>query len=1006
VTAEGNATEDASVPAPAASGAEGRDTSSGATSGPGSLVDGYRPADGTPDEMVQPCGTPRAHWKPFVESFSSLSSGDLRSRRAKADRLLQENGAIYSAAAAAHHTIGKADQPGAEGSWPGADRPRTLDTLPLPIAPDEWKTLERGLIQRARLLNTVLRDLHGPQTLIEDGSIPAALVLGNPGFLRPCHGVPVPGNTWLHLYAVDLGRGADGRWQVLKDHAEIATGSGYALENRIVLSQSMPDMFRAGHVHRLAPFFQGLHGGLAALTRRDDPRIVLLSGGPKSPAYFAHAYLARYLGYTLAEGADLTVRDGRVMLKTLDGLKSVDALLRRVPSSDCDPLELFGGPVADSGAAIPGVAGLVRAARRGSLVIANALGSGLVGSQALAPYLGDLCRRVLGETLEIGDAPGLWLGDPDQRAEALARRDELAFMPAFGPTEVDELPRGPAFEAQMERDGAAWVARPAPHLTTAPVLTDDGMEPRRVVVRMFVAAAGADYVAMPGGIARMTPLEPDGGGGAQADLAMAAWRNVGSEDPETPVKDVWVLSDDPVPTYTLLPSRLRGVHLRRTGKDLPSRAADNLFWLGRYAERTEDVMRVLRGILSRLSGDGAPETAPDVLACVLPGDPLDTPGTLTPSFRALEARVAALICDPMEPYGLNQTIDSLIRAAGRVRDRLSVEAWRTLSHLRAAPPFGFGDAAITRPSGALSSGAGAGAAGGRPAEIADGGDLLERLDDGIRTLAAFGGMEMENMTRSHSWRFLDMGRRIERGIHMVDLLKALAARGRPAEDGSLGLLLELADSFMTYRARYMTTPMLAPVLDLLLLDETNPRSVAFQVAALEAHAEALPRDRDAPRRSVDQRLILAMLADLRLIDMAELAPIPELPGRAVSADHAALSDLLDGLGDGLPQLSDALTRAYFTHARAPRRAGPSRGSSVPDSGASAGGDEPSERVPEIVAAEAAASAGGDPSTLDIEPSDLSAATFADIDAAPTGHSADRSPSEGGLDQDAPDEGQV
>lgn len=995
VTAEGNAPDEAPVPASAASGhGDGAPPSaspSGAPSRPGSLVDGYRPADGMPDEMLGPDGTARPHWQPFVESFSGLSSGELRSRRAKADRLLQENGAIYSAAAAAHHTAGKADQPGAEGSWPGADRPRTLDTLPLPIAPEEWRKLERGLIQRARLFNTILRDLHGPQTLIEDGSIPAALILGNPGFLRPCHGVPVPGNTWLHLYAVDLGRGADGRWQVLKDHAEIATGSGYALENRIVLSQSMPDMFRAAHVHRLASFFQGLHGGLAALTRRDDPRIVLLSGGPRSPAYFAHAYLARYLGYTLAEGADLTVRDGRVMLKTLDGLKSVDALLRRVPSADCDPLELFGGPVADSGAAIPGVAGLVRAARRGSLVIANALGSGLVGTQALAPYLGDLCRRVLGETLEIGDAPALWLGDPDQRAEALARRDELAFMPAFGPTEIDDLPRGPAFEGQMERDGAAWVARPAPHLSTAPILTDDGMEPRATVVRMFVAAAGADYVAMPGGIARMTPLDISGDGATQADAAMAVWRNVGTDDPETPVKDVWVLSDEPVPTYTLLPARLRGVHLRRTGKDLPSRAADNLFWLGRYAERTEDVMRVLRGILSRLSGDGAPETAPEVLARVLPGEPLDTPGALAPSFRALEARVAALIRDPMEPYGLNQTIDSLIRAAGRVRDRLSVEAWRTLSHLRAAPPFGFGDAAKARTAVA------------RRSEIADGGDLLERLDDGIRTLAAFGGMEMENMTRSHSWRFLDMGRRIERGVHMVELLKALAAQGRPAEDGSLGLLLELADSFMTYRARYMTTPMLAPVLDLLLLDETNPRSVAFQVAALEAHAEALPRDRDAPRLSVDQRLILAMLADLRLIDMAELAPIPELPGRAVSADHAALSDLLDGLGDGLPQLSDALTRAYFTHARAPRRAGPSRGSTVPDSGAPTGAEEPVERVPEIVAAEAAAHAAGEPpSDTDVESPNPSAASFAGGGSPSVGAAPDASPGDGGSDGDSPD----
>jgi uncharacterized circularly permuted ATP-grasp superfamily protein/uncharacterized alpha-E superfamily protein len=833
----------------------------------------YQPLPGVYDEMLSPSGSPRPHWRRFLDVMQGMPGRELVRRWRLAERLLHENGLTYTLD-------------------PGSDRPWELDFVPLLIDGEEWKAVEAGLIQRARLLNAILADLYGPQRLLREGRLPAAQVFGNPHFLRPCHDIRPRDGVFLHLYAADLGRGPDGRWRVLGDRTQGPSGAGYALENRVVLSRCMPELFRACHVHRLAGFFQTAHAGLVARTARENPRIALLTPGPAAEGYFAHAYLARYLGYTLAEGGDLTVRDNRVYLKSVDGLKLVDLILRRVESELCDPLELQ----VDSNL---GVAGMLQAARAGNVVIANALGSGLVETRALMSFLPGLCRHLLGEELKIPSAATWWCGDAQACQHVLEHLGELSIDGAFMRRPLLSAMDGAVLGSDLSDEerttvaerlrsrGHEYVGQEPVALSTTPVWTNGALEPRAVSLRVFLAAEGSSYVVMPGGLSRVAA--------SRDSPMMALQRGEGT-------KDTWVLSETPVPSISLLGSPLSYVKPKRTGKDLPSRAADNLFWLGRYAERTEDLARALRSVVRRLTEDanstGEFMALRGILRILLAKSGITTPAAVpraTAPAAILERKLSMLMFEPKCAYGLQETLEHLHRTASLVRDRLSLDAWRILSRLHSSAT---GRLDICDPT----------------TNRVDIGGALEMLDDAIRSLAAFSGMEMENMTRNHGWRFLDMGRRLERAQHLAELMRGLLCRGDPENDGSLLLLLELADSIMTYRSRYLTTPILPPVIDLLVLDETNPRSIAFQMRALTDHVDQLPRDADVSVHTPEQRIVLSLLTDIRLAEIAELCH------QDANGHRAALDALLNCFATALPRLSEMIGREYFSHAEGRRPA--------------------------------------------------------------------------------------
>ncbi len=815
---------------------------------PSSLLAQYRPSSEVFDEMSTATGSVRPHWQSLLAGLERIGPEDLRERAESVRQLLREHGVTYNV---------HADGQSATRTW-------ELDMLPLVIDPAEWAQLEAGLIQRTRLLNLVLADIYGPQRLLQDGFLPPALLHANPGFLRSCHGIRPPRDLFLTLHAVDLTRAPNGRWWVLSDRTQAPSGVGYALENRGILSRILPDEFRESQVQRLGGFFDRRKAGLRSLAPwTSAPNVVLLTSGPYSETYFEHTYLARHLGYQLVEGSDLAVRDRRVYLKTLEGLQPVDVIVRRVDDTWCDPVELR----ADS---LLGVPGLVEAARAGNVAISNALGAGAVETTALLAFLPALAQRLLGEKLLIPNVATWWAGQESERNYALSALKSLVVKRAFVGVHGE-----PSFGEKLdpeELDGLASSIRANPHayvsqervaLSTAPAWNGNTLEPRPLILRCFVCATPDGFAVMPGGLTRVS---------ASPDSPIVSSRYGGGS------KDTWVRSTAPVEGTALADSTAPAIRQERVASHVPSRIVENLFWLGRYAERIEDATRLLRTVLSRLAGEGGPAEDGELGALTRW---LTRVQILPPRLagRLDEQQLASELRELVFERNRAGTIRDLLGQLGflisSVRDRFSGDTWRIVNQMQTDFP-----AAMSR---------------------ATPGAILLALHRLIFQLAAFSGMEMENMTRGHAWRFLDIGRRLERGINLVTNVSAVLATD---PDGTaLTPLLEYTDSTMTYRRRYLARPELPTALTLLLKDESNPRSLAFQFKALGRHLAELPGAGDAKPEEIQFSDMAAMLIDTDIRELAE----DGAPGRR------RLETVLEELLNGCCTLSELLSASYFSH---------------------------------------------------------------------------------------------
>lgn len=864
------------------------------------LTADYGEPNGVHDEMKSSDGQVRKAWQGFAEQLDEMGPQELARRWVQGQRMIQDNGVTYNV----------------YGDPRGMDRPWQLDPVPMIVGAEEWATIEAGLIQRATLLNAVCADLYGPQELLKSGQLPAELILGHPGFLRPCHGLQVPKGRYLSFYGVDLARSPEGKWWVLNDRAQATSGAGYALENRLVLSRALPGVFRDCRVTRHARFFASWRETLRAMSPRagENPRIVLLTPGPFNETFFEHAYLARYLGFTLAQGDDLTVRDNKVFLKTLGGLRRVDVVVRRLDDSYCDPLELR----SDSAIGVPG---LVQAAWAGNVAVANALGTGLLETPGLMPFYPGLCKSLLGEEEKLPSLATWWCGQPKEMEYVIEHLDELVIKPAYlgaparglGGVNIDAIFGDRLTAVQREEivelirsRPEAFAAQESVDISTTPVWRDGKLEPRHMILRAYVAATDDEpgYVVMPGGLTRVSNT---------ADSRVTSMQRGGGS------KDTWIISDGPVSDFSLLGGDMAAgaTALANDSFDLPSRVADNLYWLGRYIERTEGVVRLLRAILVRMTDDAQPDDSVELRALLRTLDEV-TLGKINKKSKpgpkvSAESRVLAAMFNPDAPNGLSQSLTNSRRLASIARDRISLDTWRILSQLGREHQAMAASTTTAMPRGD--------AVEAKPwvAPVIELSDALDLLDQMIITLAAFTGLGTESMLRNQGWRFLDMGRRIERAANNVDLLRCLAVRPQEHEGLILDALLEVMASAMSYRQRYLAVPAALPMLDMLMLDETNPRSLAYQIAQLSEHLDRLPRP-TAPdtRRGEDQRLVLDMLTSLRLADPVRLA---EAGDRSV---RDALAYSLTGLFNQLPELSNAIGRQFLSHNAVSARLGSTR----------------------------------------------------------------------------------
>jgi uncharacterized circularly permuted ATP-grasp superfamily protein/uncharacterized alpha-E superfamily protein len=819
------------------------------------------------DEMYATENKALPYWERFMAALESMGSEKLELRRREAQRLLRENGVTYNV----------------YGDSESLTRPWRLDPVPLLISSEEWIVIEAGLKQRAELLDLILKDIYGKQTLLKKGLLPTELVFGHEGFLHPCVGALQNQQRHLTIYSANLARGPSGRMWVLDDRTQAPSGSGYALENRTVMTRVLPDIFRETQVHRLSGFFKALHKGLVDIAphNKEDPRIVILTPGPLNETYFEHAYLAAYLGYTLVQGGDLTVRDGRVWLKSLAGLQAVDVILRRVDDSFCDPLEMRSESKL-------GVAGLLEAVRRGNVAIANPLGSSVLENPGLLAFLPRLSRYFLNQELKLPSVATWWCGQRRERDFVLQNLERLVIKP-INRTSANHAVFGGELSSK-EKDLLRSQILAKPHLfigqeqvsfSTLPAFIDHQIEPRNAVLRNFVVASGDDYVVMPGGLTRVA---------RQKDNFIVSNQAGGIS------KDTWVLASEPDKPVSIWTQPKRNQHIDAVTEPLTSRAADNLFWVGRHLERIEAATRLLRTILLKLREtlefkDPIDDECLKILLRTLTQVTGTYPGFVKDDDQLLKAPEAELLSLAKEGHrkgSLTANIQALVQAAFNIRDLWSQDTWRSVDNIQRRWQQRVVNNDITVEQ------------------------LQNHLDDLITGIVAFIGLTGESMTREAAWLMLDSGRRLERALSLIALLRStLALRHEDTlQNQVLEAVLVSTDSLTIYQRRYRSFIQLPMVLELLLLDETHPRSVAYQLHQLSVHVDALPRVKSKSRLSEEQRLILKTYTDLRLCNMSELTLADDNEGI-----YTDLESLLSNTTDLLWRFAEVIAEAYFSHSQ-------------------------------------------------------------------------------------------
>lgn len=823
-----------------------------------SFFAGYQPPPGAFDELLVG-DKPRDHWQSFAHEINQLGTAEFERRWQHAQREMSQNGLAYT-------------------SWNETQqraRPWDLDSVPLLIDAADWENVAGGLQQRAKLLEAILQDIYGPQELMKSGLLPPDTIFRHPEFYRALHRQTVPGGRYLHLYSADLGRSPDGRWWVLADRTEAPSGSGFALENRLILSRMLPRVFHRCNVQRLASYFVALKEAVNEVTpQTNNPRVVVLSQGNSSPNYFEDAYLARYLGFTLVEAEDLAVRNQRVMLKTLGGLLPVDVIIRRPNSGACDSLELDGR---QSG----GIPGLLQASRAGNVAILNPLGSGIIESPIFMAYLPKLCQEVLGEKLALPGLATWWCGEPGRLDDVLARLDQLVIKRAFRARGKEyalmqklKMADRETLVQMLKENPEQFVAQEMVHRSTLPVREEGKLVPAHIALRAFAVTNASGCHIMPGGLVRVS------GKAEPLEISLMAGEKS---------KDAWILGTTPVSNVTLLKRVDQPLRLKRTGGELPSRVAENLYWLGRNLERADVSARLLRTTITRLTSETALDDVSELLPLLRTLAELGQIETgyavkeIRQQLPAIESTLLPQIFDHQDPFSLRSIITDIFRITARTRDRVSGDSWRILQRMdKGFSPPGVGSWDMA--------------------------DCLSLLDDLIINLAALGGMVSESMTRTQVYHFLDMGRRIERAYQEVRLLHCCLISYQGAIGPLLEAILEVFDSSMTYRSRYLADLQLGAVLDLVITDDTNPRSVAWQVLELEKHVKRLPREALPATISAEERLTTRLTYLIRMIEISALTE------EGVLDEDGELSQLLLELAEILPQLSDTISHRYLIHA--------------------------------------------------------------------------------------------
>lgn len=832
------------------------------------LLDSYHIKDTHYDEYLGEDNKPRSAWRIYSNELKGLDSTELERRQHQIERIVQENGITYNI----------------YGDQREHSHPWVMDQIPMILDHNEFLWIESALTQRVKLFNEVIKDAYADQKLIRDGQIPPYVIFGNPGFQTACYNINAQGLNPIQFYAADIARAPDGRWWVVSDRLDAPSGIGYAMENRFITNRVMPDLFRSSSVLRVQAFFQDLRNSLDSMVqqRKDNPTIVLLTPGPANETYFEQSFLARNLGILFVEGGDLTVRDNKVYLKTLNGMKQVDVIWRRLDSAYCDPLELR----KDS---LLGIPGLLNSIRQGNVSVVNAVGSGFMESAALKAFLPKLSREIFGEDLLMPSIATWWCGQESEKEYVLENLENLVIKPAFKKARGKTV-YGHLLNEKKKKELRDWILKNPEDVcaqelmtrATTPVYHNGKIEPRHFLFRAFLISDPlGNYRLMPGGLTRITDA-PD---------SMAVSMQFGGQS-----KDTWILAPEnssKIQQDVVLPNT-GPVTLLRQMSELPSRVADNIFWMGRYIERTEHQVRLLRLLIERKLEENI--EGESFLSCVPFFESLVSPL----GFQKFQSNIAdnketsqkthKLISeyywDINQSNSLKNTLQSVVRNAFAVKERISVDTWFIISRLQEIE-----QKKLNGSTNMLS------------VQL-----RLNELNEILTFVAGINGMSSENMTRYHDWRLLDLGRRIERLNNILAVVENSLLHKNENERIILNNLLHYADSHYTYRSRYLTNLQPVAVLDLLLADDTNPRSAAFQSSIIRKQLKNLPHKEEENPMNRMEKIALDIYSSIRLVDLNELDSFD-------AGKRKNLEKFTDEMMDLSHRLSDLLQSLYFAHGK-------------------------------------------------------------------------------------------
>ncbi len=816
------------------------------------------PVDGV-DEAYTANGDIHAHWQYLLQSLQSLGSEAIEDRQKKTRRILRDDGATYKIY----------DEPDANQIW-------QLNPVPLLINSDEWSQTESALIERAELFNLLLKDIYGERKLIKQGVIPPELLFSHSGFLRPCHQVQLQGHHQLILHGVDLVRGQDGKMHVMADRTQAPSGAGYALENRTVMNRVFPSLFRDSHVHRLSLFFARMRQTLHALNPNGGiARIVVLTPGAYNETYFEHAYLANYLGFQLVQGSDLSVRNGYVWMKALDGLKRVDVILRRVDDNYCDPVELKSNSHL-------GVPGLLEVARMGHVAIANPLGSSVLENPALLRYLPDISNALLGRTLQMSSVKTWWCGNSHDLDYVCSNLKNLLIKPTYRKPGLYEVYGAELDDKKLQ----AWInrLRKNPYQYAAqeyipsaksPTWHQGRLQPRATILRTFTVASDQSYAVLPGGLSRVNLDES---------------KKIISNQRGSVSKDTWVLASEPEKPFTLR-TQEQQQNPAENG-ELPSRVVENLFWMGRYAERAESALRLLRTVFIQLNKTEAlPEAVCRTLLSAITHVTATYPGFSTHDnalFADPEPEMISIILDQYRIGSVANNLTAMIKAAEQIKEQLSSDTQRVINDIGDE----LEELKTTLKPGGLSA----------PEEA------LARL---VTTLLALAGLIHESMIRGNGWHFMEMGRRLERAHQITSCLRSLLTTH--FDDMEQEVLIESAllcsEALIPYRRRYQNGINIENGLEMIMLNRNNPRSLIYQLEELEQHFADLPGNKET--FSTESKLLLEATTALKLSDVKELAV-------AEGAIRNELDQILARVQYLISNSAKAISQRYFDHAQGPQ----------------------------------------------------------------------------------------